>query len=219
MNTSFKERVAQIANEQAKIYKSVYVDYEYLLCSNAFTHSDYYIIAATPKNYKHLIGVNSPLSPEDFYDKCLASRLSPTDFDFVKKNQSEKDVKGSVRRKIKALPAFNTMITKDLVAQERFVKNKVVCSFATTDAAITAGFIDAGKARPKTLLSGDEIDWSKADSVDLILRKKVGEPLFTDILVGSHDDLLCYYPKIKNLISDQLTAGLNLSGTLCGSAI
>ena len=38
---------------------------------------------------------NTSLSPDDFYQKCLDGTLAEEDFDFIKKNQSEKSVKGS----------------------------------------------------------------------------------------------------------------------------
>ena len=39
---SFKERVTQVAIEQAKIYEQVFLKYEYLLCSEAFSDKPYY---------------------------------------------------------------------------------------------------------------------------------------------------------------------------------
>lgn len=155
---NFKERVAQVAIMQAPKYKSVFVDYEYLLCSEAFIERDYYIIAATENNYRHLIGVNTSISAEIFFQKCMDGTLNENDFDFKKSGRSEKEIKGSVRRKIKALPLFAEMMGNDLVAQEAYQKNGVVCSFATTDCDMTIGFIDEGKARPKSLLWGDSLD-------------------------------------------------------------
>ena len=69
---TFKQRVAQTAMTYATVYESVYLKYEYLVCSEAFSSQDYYIIAACADNYRHLIGVNTAISAEEFFAKCLA---------------------------------------------------------------------------------------------------------------------------------------------------
>lgn len=97
---SFKERVKETVISNAVSYKWYYVKYEYLLCSEAFEQSAYYIVSAHEDNYLHLTGLHTSLSAEDFFYKCLNGTLDETDFDFVKDGQNEKEVKGSVRRKI-----------------------------------------------------------------------------------------------------------------------
>ena len=42
---SFKERVREEMINAAIQYKQVYVDYEYLICSEAFVEQDFYIVA------------------------------------------------------------------------------------------------------------------------------------------------------------------------------
>lgn len=202
---SFKERVAQAANNFAPQYKSIFVDYEYLLCSDAFSDQGYYIIDAEKDNFRHLLGVNTNLSPSEFYEKCLNGELSEQDFDFVKVGQDEKAVKGSVRRKITAFPGFLSMMTKELVVQENFSKNKVFCSIATTDSAVTVGFIGAKGSRPRTLLKGNQIDQQKAKTVDLILRKPSGEQLFTEIVFGGPSAVEKYFLRIKDLIATEIS--------------
>ena len=199
---TFKERIAAIAIAQAPKYKSVYIDYEYLICSDIFVLKDYYILTAKGDNYQHLIGVNTPnLSPDDFFNKCLSGNITDSDFDFNKPGKTPESVKGSVRKKIKVLPYFTSMIGKDLVVQENFQKNKVVCSFATTDCNMTVGYISNKKATPKSLMSGDRIDWGKAGSVDLILRRKSGDCLFSEVIFGDETAFLKYNEKIKEHIS------------------
>ena len=39
----FKERVKTVMIASAKVYKQNYVDYEYLICSDAFSLKDYYV--------------------------------------------------------------------------------------------------------------------------------------------------------------------------------
>lgn len=203
---SFRERVAQTAIDQVKIYQEVYMKFDYLLCSKAFLKCGYFILAAEATNYRHLIGVNTTISAEDFFLKCTSGSLTENDFDFCKKGQSEKSVKGSVREKITALPAFLAMMDEPLMAQEGLVKNRVRCSFATADKRATVGFIDTGKARPMTLLRGDKLDSNVSAPVDLILRRPRGEKYFSEIVRGGSREISEYYDKIEPLLDETLKA-------------
>ena len=200
----FKERVAQAANTFAPKYQSVFVDYEYLLCSDAFSAQDYYIISAKEDNFRHLLGVHTELTPGSFFQKCIKGELTANDFDFQKPGESEKAVKGTVRRKINAFPSFLAMMSKDLVVQEKFEKNNVICTIATTDCESTTGFINSTKLRPKTLLNGDWIDREEAGTVDLILRRPAGSDLFDEIITEHNSALIKYFPKIKSILSPDI---------------
>ena len=46
------------------------------------------------------------LSADQFFDMALNKSLTENDFDFTKKGQTEKMVKGSVRRKVRFLSSF-----------------------------------------------------------------------------------------------------------------
>lgn len=201
---TFKERVAQVAMEQAHAYKAVYVDYEYLLCSEGFSAYEYYIIAATVSNYRHLIGINTKMTAEQFFEMCLRGTLSVNDFDFIKRGQTEAEVKGSVRRKILALSEFVAMIGKPILAEEKFSKNRVRCSFATTDYKVTIGYVSAGKSRPMTLLRGNELNPEKSHPVDLVLRRRSGEQYFDTIVFGDEAILQKYQKNIDSLIDPAL---------------
>ncbi len=48
---SFKTRVKEEVVRCSKIYKDLFVDYDYLLCSEVFVDSDYYIIQGHEDNY------------------------------------------------------------------------------------------------------------------------------------------------------------------------
>lgn len=201
---SFKERVTQVAIAQAKIYEQVFLKYEYLLCSEAFSNKPYYIISAHADNYRHLIGVNTVFSADDFFQKCLSGTLTENDFDFHKRGQSEKKVKGAVRDKIIALPEFLSMIGKPLLAEEHFIKNCVRCSFATTDRRATVGFIAADKSKPMTLLRGDRLDPTQSAAVDLVLRGPYGTQYFTEIVFGNEAMIEKYTDEIKPLLNRDL---------------
>lgn len=207
MNQAFKEKVAIAAITNAPLFKATYVEYEYLLCSAAFK-GDYYILMAHEDNYQHLIGVHTPnLTPQEFFDRCMGRDnvfLTEADFDFIKKNRTEKEVKGSVRKKMKAFPYYLKMISTDLVAQENFKKNAVQCSFATTDCNMTIGYIDNEKAVPRSLMLNDKIDWSQAEPVDLILRRPRGAELFSKIVFGDTKTLMEYRDKIEDMVEPEL---------------
>ncbi len=203
---SFKERVAQTAIEHAAVYHDVFVKYEYLICSAAFSERQFYILDAKPDNYRHLIGVSTEISAGAFFEKCFDGTLTENDFEFSKAGQSERDVKGSVRDKIHALPAFLNMFQDEhLAVQESFVRNRVHCSFATTDHTATIGFVASDKARPMTLLRGDKLDPEKSCHVDLVLRRDAGESQFDTIVIGNRETLAIYYDRIKDMLASELS--------------
>lgn len=117
---TFKGRVAECAMKCASIYQEKFVTYSYLVCSEAFEGSHCQEIKAEPSNYLHLIGINTSLSPKDFFQKCIDKELEESDFDFIKRGESEKLIKGYVRQKIKALPEMLKMFDKELLAEKKF---------------------------------------------------------------------------------------------------
>ena len=205
-DVSFEERVIHVATTQAPLYQSIYVDHEYLLCSPAFLKNSYYILSAKPDNYQHLIGVHSLISAKDFFNKCLSQTLSTSDFDFNKRGCSSKSVKGSVRRKINALPFMMNMLNSSLIVQETFNKNKVSCALASSDNQITVGYVSCGVVRPMTLLLKNELDPSLSHPVSLILRKKAGEAKFNDILVGTPEIFNAYKPLLNALVDERIVS-------------
>lgn len=203
---SFKDKVRQTVIQCASDYKSVFVDFEYLVCSTAFTINPYYIISGKEDNYRHLTGVSFP-DPQVFYDKCINRTLTESDISFVKKGQTESAVKGSVRRKISVLPKIMHMFGETLFVEESFQKNRVKCSFAADDITYTLGFSLASEkliSRPMTLLKGFELDNAKAKKVDIILRRPFGQAKFDKILIGDKASLEKYKVDIWELLSDEL---------------
>ena len=176
-NISFKQRVCQSIIDQSKIYKKIFIDRQYLICSKCFTNRKYYILVANKDNYLHLVGVHTTLTPSEFFEKCFNDTLTENDFDFSKKNQSEKSVKGSVRRKISALENINNFFAQELYIEEGFRKNKVSCVIATSDNKITIGFSEGIYSRPKTLLKGNMLNMS-TNQIDLILSKEKKDKTF-----------------------------------------
>ncbi len=189
----FKERVKNIAIDCAVKYTNTFCNYEYLMISNAFAEK-YVKIHADKDNYMHLLGINSNLSASDFYNKCIKGTLTANDFDFKKKNQSEKSTKGSVREKIVALPHFCNMFSAfDIECQQNFSKGKVSCSFASASNKYTIGFVATG--RPMTLMKNNQLDKNKSKPVIAVLRKEKGSNTFNDIIYG---DIAGY----ENIVSE-----------------
>lgn len=207
---SFKARVRLEIIKAAKKYKEIYVDYEYLICSEAFAKRSYYIVDAEKDNFQHLTGVHSQISAQSFFDKCIDGSLSEDDFDFIKKGQDEKSVKGTVRRKIKALPDMMELFRDGLLAEEEFKKNRVICTFATADGNCTLGFVDSGKARPKSLIKGNELKNPK--QIELVLKRKSGAALFDEIVIGDKKVLGKYRKQIKEMIAEELLLDIDTDG-------
>ena len=201
---SFKDRVKETVINNAMSYKWYYVNYEYLLCSKAFTQNEFYIVSAHEDNYLHLTGLHTSLSAEDFFNKCYAGTLDESDFDFKKIGQNEKEVKGSVRRKINSLPSIMNMFSAGTSVEEDFEKNRIRCSLAAGNVSATLGFFVAGNAKPMTLLKGNELNLSKAKDLDLVLRRRAGETKFSEIIVGSCEQLLEHKSVLNALLSDEL---------------
>ncbi len=206
---SFKERVRQTVIDCSKKYKSNYVDYDYLVCSKAFTKKDYYIISAYEDNYQHLTGVHSLISPQDFFNKCYDGSLSECDFDFIKKGQSEKSVKGSVREKIAVLDSTMDLFSyPEIYVEESFHKNRVFCSFATAINSFTLGFANDKYATPKSLLKNNKLS-NNLNKVDLIIRKHKTEELYNEIVLVNNETIKNYYDRIEHLLSSELVASLS----------
>ena len=199
---NFKERVRQEIVKESKRYKEIYVDYEYLICSEAFVERKYYIVDAEKDNFQHLTGVHSRINAQSFFDKCVDGSLSEEDFDFIKKGQDERSVKGTVRRKIKALPDMMGLFREGLQAEEGFKKNKVLCSFAAESSNCTLGFTDSEKARPKSLIWGNEL--KNAKPVELVLKRKSGAELFDEIVLGNREVIDKYREQIEGIVAKEL---------------
>lgn len=205
---SFKERVKNVLIDEAKNYRDIYINYEYLLYADAFSEK-YYIITGTKENYLHLSGVHTALSSNDFYEKCINGTLEKAGFEFSDK--SGKDMKGTVRRKVKVLNNFTMlMLQKNIYVQEGFCKNNVVCTLGASDYTCTVGFIKSGKNRdsrvfPKTLLKGNEL--KNPRKAEILLRKKKDGTKFDEILIGGKEEIKQCYREIGEYLAPQLCSG------------
>ena len=201
---SFKTRVKETAIRVAPDYYLYYVCHDYLIVSDAFQSFPYYIVKAEKDNYLHLLGVSTKLSASFFFDKCLNGTLEESDFELFGRGQDEKHSKGSIRRKIKALPLISGLFTDSSLIEENFSKNTVMCSFASSDGSCTLGFIATPSARPKTLLVGNELNLSKAKNLKVVLSKGRDENKYSKVIVGTDEDVISVFDSIKDLLSEDI---------------
>lgn len=208
MNESFKERVCKVAIENAPLYKSTLIDYEYCIFSSGLS-TKYVITKALDSNYLHLVGVNTNLSADAFFKKCLNKTLTINDFDFLKRGVASGILKGAVRDKIRVLGKMvNLLNSSDLKIQENFNHNKIHCAFASASNDCTLGYATSGY--PKSLLRGNYLDDTSLD-IDLIVRRQSGSSdLFSEIVRGSIDNIESYSVVASNLISAELFKKPNL---------
>ncbi len=67
---SFKTRVKNCAIENAQYFNEIFVKYDYLVFTEA-VENKCFEIKATEGNFLHLVGVSTPLTPVDFFQKCI----------------------------------------------------------------------------------------------------------------------------------------------------
>ncbi len=202
---TFKERVKETIIRAAENYQNYFVEYDYLICSEAFVKNKYYIIKGEKTNFKHLTGVLLVSdTAEKFYDKSLDGTLEETDFEIVK-DVNDKFTKGTIRRKISVIEDATKIFEKTTFVEEDFEKNNIKCSIATEDSCSTIGFTSTGSVvRPKTLLKGNQLDKNKAKCVELVLRRKRNENYFNEIVIGDKNSI----NKYKNILSGLVDGSL-----------
>lgn len=199
----FKTKAKDNIIEYSSQYESALARNEYLVCSKVFQSKPYYIITFETGNYLHLTGVNSRLKAEEFFSKCINKSLTEDDFDFKKYGQTERAVKGSVRRKLKVFPKmlefFNGSV---LYVEEPFEKNHVSCTIGTSDGTCTVGFIDQNGAKPKSLMDGNCLT-SKC-SIDVILKRKKNTDFFDWFIFGDIEKLREYKEDVWHILHSEL---------------
>lgn len=97
-----------------------------------------------------------------------------------------------------------------LLAEEDFKKNRVICTFATADGNCTLGFVDSGKARPKSLIKGNELKNPKP--MELVIKRKSGTIFFDEIVIGDERTLSKYRKQIEGMVAEELLLDMNMDG-------
>lgn len=121
----------------------------YAIHSFEFVFHERYIFRFYKRNFLHLTGVDTSLSAEDFFDRCLNETLLPNDFDC----ESTRELKSKVKDKLSVFPFLkNTFMGgKAIEAQERFSRGHVQCALATSDGILTVCFDGKEALWPKSL--------------------------------------------------------------------
>jgi hypothetical protein len=180
----FKQRVCNDLKQCAAVYKSVFLEYDYLIYSEGFTKKPYYIITANRDNFAHLTGVKALIPKIDFYEACLNATLLESHFSLSDSHKDENAVKGTVRRKLLAFQCVSDLFTQELQAEEDFSKGSINCSIGAADGRITIGFLEKNVARPMTLLRGNCLDQSKVVNIALVLRRTRNSKKFNTVVQG-----------------------------------
>jgi hypothetical protein len=92
----------------------------------------------------------------DFWNKALGGTLTESDLDSTQFENHE--LKGSLRTKIQSLPYLASLFDSDILFEEAFIKNRVVCKMATSDGKIPLGFDGGKRLTPKSLMKGNLLD-------------------------------------------------------------
>lgn len=128
-----------------------------VLTSSNFVHQNSYTLRFFRTNFLHLTGLRTALSTEDFFLRCYAGTILESDYSLGPNNDRK-----TVKRKLKNLVNIGEFFKDEIMVQETFIKNQIVCRIATSDGKCTIGFVDAKYyLRPKTILANNHLDESK----------------------------------------------------------
>jgi hypothetical protein len=153
LNISFVGRSISVVCSCAKEYQKQLVPFLFIVESDLFVEQKTYQLRFYPDNFLHLTGLRTKLSPMDFWSKALSGALTESDLDSEQFKNHE--FKGSLRTKIQSLPYLASLFDYDILFEEDFIKNRVVCKLATSDGKITLGFDGGKRLTPKSLMKGN----------------------------------------------------------------
>lgn len=97
----------------------------------------------------------------------------------------------------------NIFDNNDLLFEEDFKKNSIICALAASNQKLTLGFAHGAKSRPKTLLKGNELS-EKAIKIDLIFSKRRSDENFKTIVYGDISDINDNDDILKDYLDEDL---------------
>ena len=161
---SIKNKLIIAASEYNKL-----IGIDFIMKSERFVFKKEYVLRFHKDNFLHLTGVITPLSANDFYSKCLNGSIENNDFVC----DLSDDMKGKIKEKLRNLSDIGNFFEQELVFQEKFEKNRVKCSIATSDGKKTLGFVNInGNIHvPLTLLNRNQIKENN-QIIDFIIVKR-----------------------------------------------
>lgn len=156
MTNAFKIKVREQLIESAQDYFKL-LSKTIVLESDEFSFQKTYSLRFNKRNFLHLTGVYSLLTAEAFFEKCLDGSISIDDFD-----ANEQKNKSTIKKKLKHLVNLSTSFDDEILVQEQFIKNRIICKIATSDNSKTIGFVDGHYCVwPSTLLDKNHLDENK----------------------------------------------------------
>ena len=127
---------------------------ELIIRSKRFVNSSEYKLRFFETNFLHLTGLKTTLTSKEFYDRCYTGTILESDYSLGLNNDRK-----TVKRKLKNLVNIGLFFKQEIMVQETFIKNQIVCRIATSDGKCTIGFVDAKYyLRPKTILANNHLD-------------------------------------------------------------
>lgn len=163
---SFKENVLDSILTGAKSYQHL-LGFDFVVRSDTFRFRSEYVIRFHADNFLHLTGVDTSLSPKEFFFKAVDGSLSLDDFDCEATPQQ----KGTVRLKARNIRNIGTFFDRILAVQEKLVSGRVICLLAATDGTFTLGFTGGKTVNPMSLLNKNKTDPALA-ILDFVTEKK-----------------------------------------------
>jgi hypothetical protein len=156
MNNLFKEKIKEQLLIAAHDFFKL-LNKNITISSDDFEFQKNYLLKFNKTNFLHLTGVISHIKADLFFEKCFDGTITVDDFDY-----DEIKNKTNIRNKLKHLVNISKMFDKELLVQEQFVKNKVICKIATSDNECTIGFAGGNYCvYPKTILNKNRLDKTK----------------------------------------------------------
>lgn len=152
-NNNEQFNIKQALIDSAQSYFSLLKN-EVIIRSNRFVNSSEYKLRFFETNFLHLTGLKTTLTPKEFYDRCYTGTILESDYSLGLNNDRK-----TVKRKLKNLVNIGLFFKQEIMVQETFIKNQIVCRIATSDGKCTIGFVDAKYyLRPKTILANNHLD-------------------------------------------------------------
>jgi len=184
-----KQRMVETYIKNALVYKELFLEKSYLVYSSKMKLQEYYILEAKKSNYLHLTGIETPLNPDEFWNKCTNRTLNDTDIttDWTVLEKDEKNkVKGNIKRKLIALDLLESIFnTGRLEIEEDFKKNRIICKIGISESNITLGYTGGKKMYPKSLLKNNLLKVDKKIMADLLVMKDINSEKYDQILFGN----------------------------------
>lgn len=199
-----KNKIRTAILDAAEIYSAKLAGKTYL-----YVYGDkYFELWFSTERYPHLTGVNSRLSAEDFYKKCLDKKLTCSQFYFDKEHRYDNAKKKL--NKLKDLPLLTTemvCIIEDLKTVTFTYKIGITdldFTLALSENIDLKGNIINNWWIPRSLRVKDKAIESSngGDIVDFIFWKKAEETKYSNIAFVDNNKKLPL--SIKNLLSEEL---------------